>query len=478
MARKSRDTTKRRAGGALLLLVVLAVLAGCRTNPVTGVRELVLVPPEQELRLGDANHPNIVLAYEGEYQDRELKKYLGTVVQRLHRCSHRPAMPVDFTVLNTSVVNAFAIPGHVYATRGFLAQLQNEAQFAAVMGHELAHVTAGHTAKRMTNQLLTGLGFGAASGLLGESSGATAALTVARAGTTLLGLGYSREQERQADRVGTYYMALAGWDPGQAIEMQKLLDSLNEREDTILDRYLSTHPQTENRIGEIQSVIQQEDLRKYVQGNGVYSERWDRRLAGLKKVDSAFEPYDKGEEQLAKQNYRQALDAANEAIQRRSDQAQFYRLKGDALLGLGRVKEGREAYTKSLELYPRYVHANTGLGTVALKQEQYAEAEKQFAIAASDFPAGYAGHRGLGMARYHLAKYQEATGPLETASSAGVKDPVLHYVLGACYQKTSRLAEAYRQYRAAIDQGLSGERAAEARSRLQNLQSAVGAQPQ
>ena len=92
--------------------------------------------------MGNAYHPDIVFMYDGEYIDPELKQYLGSIVVRLNEVSHRSEMSVDFTVLNTSMINAFAIPGHVYATRGFLAELQNEAQFAAVMGHELAHVEA------------------------------------------------------------------------------------------------------------------------------------------------------------------------------------------------------------------------------------------------------------------------------------------------------------------------------------------------
>ena len=472
---------RRYAGvGFIIPILMLALLTGCRTNPVTGEEEFVLVSQKQAWQMGVQNHPNIVQTYDGEYKDEELKNYLGTIVRRLHGVSHIRNMPVDFTILNTSVVNAFAIPGHVYATRGFLAELDNEAQFAAVMGHELAHVAAGHIQKRMTNQLLTGITFSAAGGVLGDTSGASTALSLARTGTTLLQLSYSREQERQADRVGTYYMSMAGWNPKAAITMQELLSSLNDREQTVLDKYLSTHPPADDRIGEIRTVIQKEDLAsdKYVQGDGIFKERWDNRLAELKKLDKAYKEYDKGQEQLSDQEYQAALQSAQEALKQRSDQAQFYCLKGDALLGLGKLDEAGAAYQKSVQKYPEYAHAKTGLGMVALKQNKYGEAEKHFAAASKIYPQGYMPVRGLGLARFQQGNYRSAIDPLQSAANPQVKDPALHYALAVSYQKTGKLNYAYQEYQIALSQGLTGEQAKAARASMNKLKSSVKTQPQ
>jgi predicted Zn-dependent protease len=146
--------TDRRAAAARLRAAALCLVAaalwtaciGCRTSPVTGGLEFNIVSAAEEQSMGDQLHPDIIFMYDGEYLDPELKRYLGTIVQRLGWCTHRPEMHPDFTLVNSSVINAFAIPGHVYATRGFVARIQNEGQFAAVMGHELAHVAAGHSA--------------------------------------------------------------------------------------------------------------------------------------------------------------------------------------------------------------------------------------------------------------------------------------------------------------------------------------------
>ncbi len=207
---------------ALLAALALAA-AGCTVNPVSGQQVFNLMGKSDEMAMGIKDHPSIVYMYDGEYQDPELVRYLGSIVMRLVRCSHRPDMQMDFTIVNSSVINAFAIPGHVYATRGFLAKLQNEAQFAAVMGHELTHVTAGHSAQKLSRNMVVGMVTDLANSVAGANPTAQAAMKAGNLGVSLLGLSFSREEETQADRVGTYYMALAGYDPHQAVAMQQLL---------------------------------------------------------------------------------------------------------------------------------------------------------------------------------------------------------------------------------------------------------------
>jgi len=452
--------------------VALAGTAGCRTNPVTGSGELVLISAETELALGHQAHPDVVFMYDGEYIDPELNRYLGTIVMRLHEASHRSELPMDFTMLNTSVVNAFATPGHVYATRGFLARLENEAQFAAVMGHELAHVAAGHSARQLTRGMVTEVLLGVAGSVADDSLVGTLAVGAGRASVVLMGLSYSREQERQADRVGTYYMALAGWDPRQAIAMQRLLAALSSDSHSVLDRYLSTHPEEGNRVGEIEGVIEQEDLRRprYVQGDGVFADRWQRRLRRLRGVDEAFEPCDRGRKLLADAKAAEALAAAEEAIRARRDQAQFYALKGDALYMLERTDDARRAYEESLDRDARYVPANVGLGRVFFSKAQYADAERQFATAARGFPSSAVAWYGLGASRYHRGDYAGAIPALEKVAPAYPDDPEFHYMLAVCYEETGQRQKAYVSYAQALETGLEGAEAQRARERLRVLQ--------
>ena len=468
--------------GAIMMVVMLAmvgVLGGCRVNPVTGDKQLIVVSPDQELQMAKGYHPNLIYTYDGRYRDQHLTSYLNRIVQRLHSVSHRKDLPTNFTLLNTSIYNAFAIPGYIYATRGFISELDNEAQFAAVMGHELAHVAALHTAKQMTNNLLTALGMGIAGQALGDSAGSQALLTAGQISVSLLGLSYSREQERQADRVGTYYMARAGWDPREAITMQKKLASLNDRKPTFMDRYLSTHPMTDNRLQEIRAVIEQKNLldSDYVQDDGVFAERWNGHIAELREVDKAYDPYDSGQELLQKKKYEQALEKAEEAISGRSDQAPFYRLKGDALVALKRPQEARKAYRESLQRDSTYVLANIGLGRVAMSDEDYPEAERQFARAIEAFPASLNAQYGLGVSRVHQEKYREAIDPLRTVTEAVPKQPDPHYYLAVAYDNTGRPSAALAHYRAALQTGLTGDAAARARNRVAALEARGAAEP-
>ncbi len=455
----------------VLVGLVMLVATGCRTNPVTGRPEIMLVSASEEIALGHQTHPNVIFMYDGEYRDPDLNRYLGTIVKRLHQVSHRTEMPTEFTMVNTSEINAFAIPGHVYATRGFLAKLQNEAQFASVMGHELAHVTAGHSAKQMTRDTLTGLALGLGDLVAGDTLAGSVAMTAGQLGAALTGLSYSREQERQADRVGAYYMALAGWDARQAPAMQRLLKALSEREDGVLDRFLSTHPLTDNRIGEIEDVIDDMDLAspRYIQGDGVYEGRWKRHLRRLRNVDRAFGPYDRGTKQLADKGYPLALTSADEAIAIRDDQAPLYRLRGDALRELGKLNESAAAYKKALKLDPRYVPANVGLGRVYYRAAEFADAETQFTKAAYGHPNSLFAWYGLGMSRYGLKHYRDAVDPLALVAPTMEADPQVHYALAVCYDNTGRGTKARESYRQALSAGLTGEDRDNARRRVSAL---------
>jgi len=483
-------------------LLALGGAPGCRTNPVTGLPELSVVSPETALALGDQMYPNVIFMYDGEYRDADLKRYLGTIVMRLQSCSHRQDLPADFTVLNTSVVNAFAMPGHgavavrsprrtsgdsgssslkesaldgivhVYATRGLVARLENEAEFASAMGHEIAHVAAGHTAKALTTQVFTGLALDLADLAAGQSAAGHFAVSAGQASVALLGLSYSREQEIQADRVGTYYMALAGWDPRQAVVMQRLVDSLSHSKATVLDKYLSTHPPTQERIRETEAVIYEKKLSggRLLQGDGIYAARWARHTAQLREVDRAFASYDRGMKALAEGKPEVALQEVQDAILKRGDQTQFHRLKGDALQALNRLPEAKAAYDKSLSLDPRYVLANNGLGRELLREGNWAGAEAQFAIAAHGYPNSLLAWYGLGVARYKLERYGDAVGPLEKVAGSQPDDAVVRYMLGVCCDKTGRLADAYESYRKAVALGLSGPEREQAISRASALQ--------
>src|SRR5690606_30412708 len=149
---KQQDMKRFGFGGCLLIMILLA--DSCAKNPVTGKNELMLLSKEQEIAMGKQSDPDIV-AFFGIYQDEKLQNFIDVKGEAMAAVSHRPDLPYEFKIVDSPVVNAFAVPGgYVYFTRGIMAHFNNEAEFAGVLGHEIGHITARHSAKQYSNAML------------------------------------------------------------------------------------------------------------------------------------------------------------------------------------------------------------------------------------------------------------------------------------------------------------------------------------
>lgn len=237
-----------RIRGGLARVVVLAALAalvaGCAVNPATGRREFSLVSADQEKQIGREGFPATIAEY-GQYDDARLQAYVDSIGQRLAKASELPDLEWHFTVLDDPVVNAFAMPGgYIFITRGILAHLNSEAQLAGVLGHEIGHVTARHSARQITQQQLAGLGLGLASAF---SSSFRRYSGAAEQALGLLMLKYGRDDETQADALGIRYTTAAGWDPREVPATYAMLRRIGERSGSRLPFYLSTHPDPGDR---------------------------------------------------------------------------------------------------------------------------------------------------------------------------------------------------------------------------------------
>jgi predicted Zn-dependent protease len=217
---------------------------GCATNPVSGRREFSLVSGAQELEIGREGHAAILKEY-GAYDDPKLQAFVDSVGQSLAKQSHLPDLEWHFTVLDDPVVNAFALPGgYIYVTRGILAHLNSEAQLAGVLGHEIGHVTARHSAQRLTQQQVAGLGLGIA-GVFSEKFRRYGELAQTALG--LLFLKYGRDDENQADELGVGYALKAGYDPREIPTTYQTLQRVGARSGQTLPTFLSTHPDPGDR---------------------------------------------------------------------------------------------------------------------------------------------------------------------------------------------------------------------------------------
>jgi predicted Zn-dependent protease len=241
----------------LLLAAALLLSAGCAVNPVTGQQDFVLMSEDQELALGRQYHAEVMKEYR-EYDDPALKAYVQRIGERLARNSHRSGLVYRFTVLDSPEVNAFAVPGgYIYITRGILAYLGDEADLAAVLGHELGHVTARHTVRQHGAETAVGL-LGA---ILAASTGVEGAGDLASVAGTALTRGYGREHELEADRLGAEYLARSGYEPGAMLDVLRVLKNQETFEQQIAKTegreprsyhgLFSTHPDNDQRLKEV-----------------------------------------------------------------------------------------------------------------------------------------------------------------------------------------------------------------------------------
>jgi predicted Zn-dependent protease len=227
-----------------LAALVLELLTGCATNPVTGRREFSLVSTAQEDQMGREGYTAVVAEF-GIYGDSTVQRYVNGVGQRLAKVSHLPDLDWHFTVIDDPAVNAFAMPGgYIYITRGILAHLNSEAQLAGVLGHEIGHVTHRHSAEQLTRQQISGLGLGLASLLSPTVSRYSA---VAQQALGLMFLKFSRTNETEADELGVDYSTKAGYDPDEIPPTYAMLKRVGERAGQRLPGFMSTHPDPGDR---------------------------------------------------------------------------------------------------------------------------------------------------------------------------------------------------------------------------------------
>lgn len=226
-------------------LVIAAITsAGCATNPATGKRQISFVSTSKEAQMGRESDPAVIEQY-GVYGDSTLGHYVDSVGQKLASVSELPTLGWHFRLLDSPVVNAFAIPGgYIYITRGILAYLNSEAQLAGVLGHEIGHVTARHSAQQITRSQIAGVGLLAGAVFVGALRPYTG---LASEGLGLLFLKYSRDNESQADELGVGYATRAGYDPRVIPSTYSMLKRVGERQGDNLPGFLSTHPDPGDR---------------------------------------------------------------------------------------------------------------------------------------------------------------------------------------------------------------------------------------
>jgi predicted Zn-dependent protease len=280
------------------LFTALAVtLVACATNPATGDKEFSLMSEAQEVQLGQEMDGQVKREM-GVYNDAELQRYVSQVGQRLARASERPNLPWQFTVVDEPAVNAFALPGgYIYITRGILAFLHDEEQMAGVLGHEIGHVTARHSAQQYTKATSAGLGLTLLSIFVPEARSLQGAAETALG---VLFLKHGRDDELQADRLGAQYTAKTGWDPRGVAGMLRTLERLDVASGSRkgVPNWLSTHPAPGDRVQQVLAFIEQNPVAAGTSGRSAGVTEYQRRIDGIIFGDSPSDGIVRGNEFL------------------------------------------------------------------------------------------------------------------------------------------------------------------------------------
>lgn len=229
---------------SILFIAGFVFVSACAVNPVTGKKQLSFMSESQEIALGAQNDPIIVQQY-GLYENEALQKFINEKGAEMVAVSHRPNLKFTFRILDSPVVNAFALPGgYVYFTRGILGHFNNEAEFAGVLGHEIGHVTARHSAEQYTNQILSQVLL--IGGLIVSKELRTFA-NEAQTALGLLSLKYSRDNESQSDELGVAYSSKIGYDARKMAHFFRTLKSMSADAGGEIPTFLSTHPDPADR---------------------------------------------------------------------------------------------------------------------------------------------------------------------------------------------------------------------------------------
>jgi predicted Zn-dependent protease len=360
---------------ALAAVCLLAVAVySCAVNPVTGRSELQIVSfsEEEEIALGGKAYVPAVQQQGGFYRDPQLSEYVQEVGMRIARVSHRPNLSYRYRVLNSSVPNAFALPGgYIVINRGLLVGLKNEAEMAAVLAHETGHVTAKHSLAgyqraMAANVLVAGVVL-AAGGRAGvqEVSGITA---------SLIENGFSRDQEREADWLGIDYMVKAGYNPEGAVQLQEYFYKELEggKNPMWAEGLFRTHPFSKERLDDARARIAKRypDTVKnpnYTFNGTVFLEK----TARLREAQKAYDVSDQGDKLLKQKRYDEALAKYREAERMQPDQAPFHSSAGSVHLSRKEYPEAERELRKAIELDGELFEPRFLLGALKYQKQEF-----------------------------------------------------------------------------------------------------------
>jgi predicted Zn-dependent protease len=253
--RRSRFAAPSPAARVSSLAVRLVAAAAAVWVSTAGAGAITLVSVSDEIAIGREAQAQISKGTP-QVRDGAVTTYIDRIGRALAARASGPQYPYSFDVANYREVNAFALPGGpVWVHRGAIEVAETEAQLAGVLAHEVAHIAERHAADQLTKSVIANFGLGLLGALLGNSGGATAAQVAAQFAAGGAFLKFSRDDEREADRVGAEIMHRAGWDARGMLEFMQVLNNQARRNPNAVEMFFSTHPSPANRVGLLRDIM-------------------------------------------------------------------------------------------------------------------------------------------------------------------------------------------------------------------------------
>lgn len=378
----TRRLIRRTPCVALVLL-----LAACSTNPVTGEKELMLVGEGTELSIGAQQYAPMRQSEGGDYvMDPALTAYVQQVGSRLAAVSDRK-LPYEFSVLNNTIPNAWALPGgKIAVNRGLLVQLKSESELAAVLGHEIVHAAARHSAQQMSRGMLLQGGLLAAQVAASDSDYGNLYMAGAGLAAQLTMQKYGRDAELESDRYGMDYMKRAGYDPLGAVALQETFLRMSGNKDSSWFAGLfASHPPSQERLD-----ANRRYAAKLGPGGETGVELFAAAMAATNRAKPAYDVYDEGRKALRDKRADVALAKAAEAIKLVPGEGHFHALKGDAYLLQKNLPAASDAYTDAIARNDGFFYYHLQRGLIAERQREDAKARHDLATSVKLLPTGAA----------------------------------------------------------------------------------------
>ena len=407
---------------ALSTFLLAAVLSGCATNPVTGKSEISLVSESWELKTGAQNYLPARQSQGGDYvADPQVQAYVQEVGNKLAAVSDRD-LPYEFAVINNSVPNAWAMPGGKIAiNRGLLTELGSEAELAAVLGHEIVHAAAKHSAQAVQRGVMLQAAVLATGIATKDSDYGQVAAIGAGAGAALINSKYGRDDERESDVYGMNYMSRAGYNPQGAVELQQTFVALKDgKAANFLEGLFASHPPSQERVA-----TNRQHAATLPSGGIEGRQRYEQMMARLIDSKPAYEAYDEARQAVADNRLKAARRLVQQAIDSEPREGHFYALLGDIEADEDDLNAADRAYDQAVNLNPNFFYPLMRSGVINERQGRIAKAKRRL-------------NRSLEL--------------LETAEA--------YNTLGAIAEREGNLQQAEELYaRAAQDSGAAGQTA-------------------